>query len=739
MQNTRSIGKLLASTGGREIHKTEKKPSAWSTRYRRCRPATCKSGVRSVRGRLIRAPTGPMLHRLPQGRTKTLALEYPEPISFDRKTLTRFEESSRLEWIETNGLGGYASSTVVGASTRQYHGLLVVPCGEGGCRYVMLAKLDERLRIGDQAYDISCNKYPEVVHPEGHLLLREFRLDPIPTYVYQLGGGVRLEKKVFMLHGVNTVVVSYRLTGAPDGAELQVRPMIAAREFHGLGLENSGVEVDWEEERAGLIAYRAYPGTPTLRFSHDASEVLTSPFWYRQLEYEMEAARGLPFREDLFVPFSFSYKLGAGPARGLIVSTEMSLPWAGEAAALETQERARRAMLVLKAAPSDRLEAALVVASSTFIAPVTHSRTGVISGYHWFGEYCRDTLISLPGLTLAVGNFSAAREILSAVGGHFSRGMLPNTFDERTGEPVYTSVDASLWFIYAVQKFLAYTSDYEFVQTALYDKMTDVIEHYKKGAGRAIAMDRNGLLDAGSPTNQMSWMNVTVAGKPVTPRHGKAVEVNALWYNALKVVAELAREFGDERANTFAALATVVKRSFQTTFWNEDGGYLFDCVRKGESDASIRPNQVLAVSLPHPVIEGEQAAGIVDCVEKELLTPFGLRTLSPRDPSYRGRHEGNPASRDKTYHQGTVWTWLLGPFITAYLRVRGRSQAAIDEAYGFIEPFRDHLRQAGLGTVSEIFDGDPPYTPRGCISKAMSVAELLRAYREDILGRKPVS
>ncbi len=737
MQNSRSIARTLASTGGREVRTAEKKQPAWSTRYRKSRPAPPKCEVRSVCGRLIRVPTASMPPRSPRRPAKSLALEYPEPISFDRTVLTRFEGSSRLEWLETNGLTGYASSTVVGASTRQYHGLLVVPYGKARCRYVMLAKLEETLQIGDRSRDISCNKYPEIIHPEGHLLLSEFRLDPIPTYVYQLAGGARLEKKVFMLHGANTVVVSYRLAGAPDGAELRVRPMVAARYFHGLGLENSGVDVDWEEERAGLIAYRAYADTPTLRFSHNASEVVTCSLWHRQIEYAMEAARGLPFREDLFAPFSFIYKLAEGPVYALIVSTEESSPAATEAAVLETRERSRRAKIVLTAAPSDPLEASLAVASSTFIVPGKCSRIGVISGYHWFGEYCRDTLISLPGLTLATGDFAAAKDILEALSRHFSRGMLPNRFDERTGKPEYTSADASLWFIYAVQKYLAYTSDYEFVQAVLYDKMIDVIQHYKKGTGGGIAMDRNGLLDAGSATNPMTWMNVTIAGQAITPRHGKAVEVNALWYNALKAVAQLARRFGDERAHTFAALATVAKRSFQNTFWNEDGGYLFDCVRKGESDASIRPNQILAVSLPYPLIEGERAAGVVNCVERDLLTPFGLRTLSPDHPAYRGKHEGNPASRDKAYHQGTVWAWLLGPFITAHFRARGGSQDAIDQARGFIEPFRDHLRQAGLGTVSEIFDGDPPYTPRGCISKAISVAELLRAYREDILGRKP--
>ena len=271
----------------------------------------------------------------------------------------------------------------------------------------------------------------------------------------------------------------------------------------------------------------------------------------------------------------------------------------------------------------------------------------------------------------------------------------------------------------------------------LYGKMVAAIEYYQKGTGRGVVMARDGLLQAGTPNNQMTWMNVCVGGEPVTPRHGKAVEVCALWYSALKIVADLARRFGDERAHRLATLATVAKRSFLVTFWNEDGGHLYDCVRNGEADASIRPNQIFGVSLPYPVLEGDQAVRVVDCVQKELLTPFGLRTLSPHDPRYRGRYEGGPASRDQACHQGTVWAWLLGPFITAYLRVHGRSPTTIDTARGFIEAFRGHLRDAGLGTVSELFDGDPPHAPRGCVAKALSVAELLRAYREEILGEKP--
>lgn len=324
-----------------------------------------------------------------------------------------------------------------------------------------------------------------------------------------------------------------------------------------------------------------------------------------------------------------------------------------------------------------------------------------------------------------------------AVSQHFSRGMLPSGFDELTGEPEYTSVDASLWFIHAVHSYLLYTADYQFVRSNLYDRMIEVIEHYRKGTGRGVVMARDGLIESGTAQKQMTWMNARVAGQPVTPRHGKAVEVEALWYNALKIVADLARRFGDERAHVFATLATVAKRSFQVTFWNEGSKCLYDCVRDKEVDASVRPNQIFAASLPYPLLDGDRAASVVHCVGRELRTPFGLRTLSPHDPQYHGRYEGDTPSRDEAYHQGTVWAWLLGPFVTAYLRVHGRSPTRVDEAKGFIEAFRDHLREAGLGTVSELFDGDPPHAPRGCISKALSVAELLRAYREDILGMRP--
>jgi len=719
----------------RKLTGTRKMPAVWSPRYRRYRPVPHRRNVRSGPGRqilLATLQTAPYRVRRPVVReVGTL----PEPLSVAQTILARFEEATEKEWLETNGVGGYASSTSVGANTRQQHGLLVVPHEETGLRYVMVAKVEETLRIGGRSYDLSCNRYPGVVHPQGHLLLAEFRVDPIPTYVYEVAGVV-LEKKVFMLHSAQTVAVSYQIRSAPASVELVVSPMVAARSCHTLALENYGIGKA-RETRPDLLVYRAYQTVPVLYFSHNADVTVDCAVWYRQFEYDKEAARGQPFREDLFVPFRLSYTMRPGRTAALLVSTEESVPAAAGVESLEAEERNRRAAFVMASTPRDTLEASLVAASDDFLIAGKDSRTGILSGYHGCSEHGRDALIALPGLTLVTGRFCKAREILSTVSEYFCRGMLPSGFDERTGTPEYASADASLWFIWAVHRYLSYTSDYEFVRDKLYGKMVEAIEYYRKGNGRGVVMARDGLLEAGTPTKQLTWMNASVGTTPVTPRHGKAIEICALWYNALKVVAELARRFDDERAHRLATLATVAKRSFSVTFWNEEKGCLYDCIRDGEPDVSIRPNQIFAVSLPYATLEGDRAARVVDCVQKELLTPFGLRTLSPQDPQYRGRYEGDTPSRARAYHQGTVWAWLLGPFITAYVRVHGRTPASVNEARGFIEAFRGHLRDAGVGTISELFDGDPPHRPGGCIASALSVAELLRAYREDILGVGP--
>jgi predicted glycogen debranching enzyme len=362
----------------------------------------------------------------------------------------------------------------------------------------------------------------------------------------------------------------------------------------------------------------------------------------------------------------------------------------------------------------------------------------VIAGYHWFGDWGRDMMISLPGLTLVTGRHQDARGILRAAVRNLDQGMLPNCFPDSGLTPQYNTADATLWMFHAVHEFLRYTGDYDFVRTDLYHPLAEVLHWHERGTRYGIRLDADGLLQAGEPGVQLTWMDVKIGDWVVTPRTGKPVEIQALWYNALRLMQHLAAGFGDrDRASHFHSIAERTRASFADLFWNETEGCLNDVVSDAGADGSIRPNQILAVSLPYPLLAPEKALRVVDVVEWELLTPYGLRTLSPRDPRYRGNYGGDPASRDSAYHQGTVWPWLIGPFLSAYVRVHGSTAEARDRARRFLEPLRGHLWQAGLGQISEVFDGDEPHRPGGCIAQAWSVAEVLRTYVEDALGQKP--
>jgi predicted glycogen debranching enzyme len=362
----------------------------------------------------------------------------------------------------------------------------------------------------------------------------------------------------------------------------------------------------------------------------------------------------------------------------------------------------------------------------------------VIAGYPWFGDWGRDTMISLPGLTLVTGRYDDARSILRGFAANVDRGMLPNRFPDAGEAPEYNTVDATLWLFHAVFEFLRYTRDYEFVRTELYQPLMEILAWHERGTRYGIGLDSDGLLHAGVPGVQLTWMDAKVGDWVVTPRMGKPVEIQALWYNALRVMERLAAGFADhDQAAHYGALAERAHSRFQTAFWNEDAGCLYDVLSDNGPDRSIRPNQIFAVSLPHPILEQHLALRVLDVVEWELLTPYGLRTLSPRDPNYHGRFGGDPHTRDAAYHQGTVWPWLLGPFLTAYVKVHSDSQEARHRADRFLDALRAHLWQAGLGQISEVFDGDPPHQPGGCIAQAWSVAEILRTYVEDAMGRKP--
>lgn len=647
-------------------------------------------------------------------------------IGFDKTTCGDLASSTQLEWLETNGLGGFASSTITGLNTRRYHGLLVAATSPVD-RFVLLSKLEEILVVDGTRYELSSNTYPGVVHPRGFEFQAEFRLDPYPIFTFSIEG-LTVEKHVCMLHGENTVVIRYQVKGrslAKRQITLGVRPLVAFRDYHSTTHENSAIDphVEIADELASLNPYR---GMPILHFAHNARAIDTEGSWYRNFQYAREQERGLDFEEDLFNPMLLTFDLARGKSAVVIASTEKQLPSAADE--LVAKEVRRRKKIAGAAPVQSDLGRALAAAADQFLVK-RGERYAVIAGYPWFGDWGRDTMIALPGLTLATGRLDVAKSILLEFS-KLSQGMLPNRFPEAGAPPEYNTVDATLWYIEAVRAYLEAGGEEAFVREHLYPVLTGIINWHVKGTRHGIYMEEgNGLLHAGEPGVQLTWMDAKIGDWVVTPRIGKPVEIQALWFNALRIMADLAQRFGDEPSfRRFDRMAIVAQWSFNKLFWNESAGCLYDVVNGGPPDASIRPNQILAVSLHYSMLPLDKAQKAVEKVQAELLTPAGLRTLAATDPRYIGKYFGDQRSRDAAYHQGTVWPWLLGPFFQAYLKVN-RDAAARDQVQTWLDGFAAHLRTAGLGQVSEIFDADPPHAPAGCIAQAWSVAELLRVQK----------
>jgi predicted glycogen debranching enzyme len=661
-------------------------------------------------------------------------------IEIDQNICRDLEAAQTREWLETNGLGGFASSTIVGLNTRRYHGLLTAATKPPVGRMVLLSKFEEALIIDGKRYEISANQYPGTVHPQGFQLQTGFRLDPFPIFTYEVEG-IEIEKSVFMVQGENTTVVQYefRQSKGPQADTLrytfEIRPLIAFRDYHSTTHENSTLNshVELEDGRASVAPY---VDLPTLYFAHDAGQIETSGNWYRNFEYRVEQERGLDFREDLFSPFALTSAIDQtvlakkSSARvSIIASTDRRD--AKQASAYRKAEIKRRQAITQSAPRDNDLVRALTVAADQYVVVRGEQKT-IIAGYHWFADWGRDTMIALPGLTLATGRFEIAKSILLEFAKHVDQGMLPNRFPDVGETPEYNTVDATLWFFEAVRALVHYTSEFDFVRDNLYEVLRDIVEWHVRGTRYGIHVDTDGLLFSGAPGVQLTWMDAKVGDWVVTPRTGKAVEIQALWYNALRVMEGLAEKFGDEaNEKKYKTMATCAHKSFKEHFWNEETGCLYDVINGDELDASIRPNQVLAISLTNSLVSKTRAKSILRVVERELLTPRGLRTLSPNDSRYIGRYEGDPRSRDGAYHQGTVWPWLIGPYITAYGKTFGED-AGRKFATDWLNNFDDHLTEACLGQVSEIFDGDLPHTPRGCVAQAWSIAELLRAVVENV-------
>lgn len=646
-------------------------------------------------------------------------------IDFDQSTCQDLAAGSGREWLETNGLGGYASSTITGLNTRRYHGLLVAATQPPAGRMVLLSKLEETVVVEGRRYDLSTNRYPGAIYPEGYKHLSRFRLDPFPTFVYE-AGGIEIEKRLFLVHGSNTVVLEYDFCGVDGKAPrcvLEVRPLIAFRDFHAMAHWNDVLDRGFSME-GGRVALRPYQGVPTLRVAFGDAEIEKTGDWYYNFEYEAEFERGFDEREDLFNPLLARYVITPGKVVSIIASLEENELCA--ASTLRLKELERRRALVSAGPVASTLVPELIAAADQFIVRRGDLET-VIAGYPWFGDWGRDTMIALPGLTLATGRVDVAKDILRTFARHVDQGMLPNRFPDDGSAPEYNTVDAVLWLFEAVRAYVSATDDWAFAKEHFYSVLEDVIAWHQRGTRFGIKVDDDGLVRAGEPGSQLTWMDAKIGDFVVTPRHGKPVEIQALWYNALRIMEQFSRKTGAiKKAKTYASMAARAAARFNEVFWNGDGGYLYDVIGGDRRDASIRPNQILAVSLGYSMLDADRARTVVDVVERELFTPLGLRSLATGDSSYQGRYAGDATTRDKAYHQGTIWPWLLGPFFTAWLKVRGEDSASRATVKLWLSQFEQHLREAGLGQVSEILDGDPPFRPRGCIAQAWSVAELLR-------------
>jgi predicted glycogen debranching enzyme len=661
-------------------------------------------------------------------------------IRFGPEICRNLKAAMQREWLETNGLGGFASSTLIGLNTRRYHGLLTAALTSPVGRYVLLSKLEETLIVHGERFELSANQYAGALHPRGYHYLTRFRLDPFPVFTYTVAD-VEVEKSICMIHGENSTIVHYairppRWPAASDYYALEVRALIAFREAHSTTHHNNALNPAMHIA-PGLVTVAPYAGLPALHCAHDADEVVTTGHWYYNFEYAVERERGFDYVEDLFSPFALRFDLSQRTEAAILASTE---PHDITQVTSYRQAEVERRQALLTTAPGDDAFVRTLVAAADHYVVGRGAKKTVVAGYHWLSDEGRDTMIALPGLALVTGRTGVAKSLLLTFAGVVDQGMLPNRFPALRETPEYTTVDASLWFFEAIRALWYATREDAFIRTYFYDTLTDIIDWHVRGTRYGIKVDEDGLLAASEPGMPLTWMNARVGDWVVTPRYGKPVEIQALWYNALRIMEHLAQTFGDTaNQQRYGTMAAQAHASFNRVFWHEAANCLYDVVNGAERDGTMRPNQIFAASLPYTMLSDVRAQSVVAAVERDLLTPYGLRSLAPYDPQYRGRCTGDAASRDRSYHQGSVWAWLMGPFITAYLKVQGATSQARQQAAQWLSGFRRHLSDAGLGHVSEIFDGDPPHQPRGCIAQARSVAELLRAAAAlDLLGTSTV-
>jgi len=638
-------------------------------------------------------------------------------ITFDKNQLVNLEYSLRREMIRSNRAGSYACSTIINCNTRKYHGLLVTPQPAiDQDNHVLLSTLDETVIQQEAEFNLGIHKYRGgTYNPKGHKYIRDFSADKVPKLIYRVGG-VILTKEMILISHQDRMVIKYTLTEAHSPTLIRLRPFLAFRNVHQLCKENIFADKKYEKVPGG-IRLRLYPGYTDLFLQVSKENEYTHvPDWYYNIEYQEEQERGYDYLEDLFVPGFMEFNIRKGESVWFSAGTT-EIPPVSISRLYNAELRKRM--------PRDNFEHCLINAAQQFI--VKRGReTGIIAGYPWFGQWGRDTFISLPGLTLTTGNHKTCKAVLDRMVATLQGPLFPNI--GAGDNSAYNSVDAPLWFFWTLQQYAPYTGNLKAIWKEYGKPIKTILNGYRRGTEFNIHMEPNGLIYAGLPGKALTWMDAVVDGRPVTPRSGLAVEINALWYNAIRFSLETAQAAGDlSFQEEWQAIADGLPAAFTETFWDPEKGFLADYVDGSYKDWSVRPNMVFATSLPYPPVDEEIRKKVLSKIKQELLTPRGLRTLTPVSAAYKGIYWGTQAERDSAYHQGTVWPWLFGHFAEGYLKIHGKS--GLSFIRNLYHGFEQTLTEHGVGTISEIYDGDPPHTPRGAVSQAWSVAEILRVHQ----------
>jgi len=647
-------------------------------------------------------------------------------LKFDKTQLINLEYSLSKEYVRSNRAGSYSSTTLIYCNTRKYHGLLVSPVENlDGDRHVLLSSFDETIIERENEFNLGIHKYQgDIYSPRGHKYIRDFLADPIPTLVYRVGGVV-MTKESLLVEKEEQLLIKYTINESDVPIRLRFRPFLAFRNMHTLSKANLYANTRIKFIANGVKS-RLYDGYPFLHMQFSTKvEFIPAPDWYYGIEYNKELRRGYDYKEDLFVPGYFEMSARKGDVILFSASTTEARP---------DQLKRKFTLELGKRIPRDSFKNCLINAAQQFIVK-KNKKTEIIAGFPWFGSWGRDTFISLPGLTLAIGDTQTCKDVLDTQVLKLKNGLFPNMGSEEN--PAFNSVDAPLWFFWAVQQYAREVKDFTLVWQDYGKAMKSILNEYRQGTSFGIVMHENGLIYQGHPGKALTWMDAVVNGKPVTPRMGYAVEINALWYNAVQFCLDLAKREKDNRFfKEWESMPVLIRDSFLNTFWDVKKGYLADVVDGNYKDWSVRPNQVIAASLEFSPVDTEIKKAVLNVVERDLLTPRGLRTLSPKNESYRGIYKGTQEQRDLAYHQGTVWPWLLEHFCEGYMNLHKESGIGFLER--LINDFEPVMIELGIGTMPEIFDGDPPHRARGAISQAWSVAALLRIIQryERMTGQK---